>query len=318
MFRILNLEPWNYSHKAKSKLKKIGRYYELKKNQKLEKVNLKKFQVLILRFGYKIDKIFLNRFKNIQFILCNATNTLHIDQNECDKRNIKVISLKNEKFFLKNITSTAELIFGLIISLYRHIPNSFNSVLKKNWKRDLYVGRTLYKKNIGIIGMGRIGKLVARYASSFYMNVLYYDKNKKKVNFFFRKLTTLRKLLNLSDVVVVALDLNKKTNKIFNYNYFKQMKKDSIFINASRGEIICENSLLKALKKKIIFGAALDVIANENNINFKKNKIINYALNNKNLIITPHTGGATVETWRLTEEFIVKKFAKYLMNHNLN
>jgi lactate dehydrogenase-like 2-hydroxyacid dehydrogenase len=182
----------------------------------------------------------------------------------------------------------------------------------------LYVGRTLYKKNIGIIGMGRIGKLVARYASSFYMNVFYYDKNKKKVNFFFRKLTTLRKLLNLSDVVVVALDLNKKTNKIFNYNYFKQMKKDSILINASRGEIICENSLLKALKKKIIFGAALDVIANENNINFKKNKIINYALNNKNLIITPHTGGATVETWRITEEFIVKKFAKYLMNHNLN
>jgi len=312
MLEILNLEPWRYSEKAKSILKKIGRYTELKNQKEIKYLNKEKFHILILRFGYEINKSFLEKFKNLKFILCNATNSLHIDQNECKKRKIKIINLKNEKKFLPKITSTAELIIGLIISLYRHIPNSFLSVKENKWNRYMFVGRVLYKKKIGIVGMGRVGKLVAHYAKNFSMDILYYDKNSVKLNFFAERFKNLKKLLNISDVVVISLDLNKDTYKIFDYRYFKSMKKDAIFINASRGEIICENGLLRALKKKIISGAAIDVLTNENNLNFKKNKLLNYLSISKNLIITPHIGGATFETWKLTEEFIVKKFLKYI------
>lgn len=312
MFEILNLEPWRYSKRAKFALKKIGRYTELKNDKEIKYLNKEKFHILVLRFGYEINKKFLEKFKNLKFILCNATNCVHIDQNECKIRKIKIINLKNEKKFLAKITSTAELIIGLIISLYRHIPNSFFSVKKNKWNRNIFVGRVLYKKKIGIVGMGRVGKLVAHYAKNFSMDILYYDKNSVQLNFFATRFKNLKKLLNICDIVVLSLDLNKDTYKIFDYRYFKSMKKDSIFINASRGEIICENGLLRALKKKIISGAAIDVLTNENNLNFKKNKLLNYLTKNENLIITPHIGGATFETWKLTEEFIVKKFLKYI------
>ena len=116
-------------------------------------------------------------------------------------------------------------------------------------------------------------------------------------------------MLKTSDIIVVTISLNKQTYNLINSKNFKFVKKQAYIINTSRSQIICEKSLLYALKKKLIAGAALDVIQNELNIK-KNNNLINYAKKNNNLLITPHIGGANFDAWTITENKIVDNFLK--------
>lgn len=299
---ILNLEAANYSENAVKKLKKIGNYYVL---ENFKKKNYYLVDTVITRLKYLIDKSFLNKFPNLKFILCNTTGIDHINLNECYKKKIKVLSLKSDYNFMTSVNSTAEFTFGLIISLIRKIPFAHAHVMKFKWNRNLFLGQDLKNKTIGIIGFGRNGKKIAKYASAFEMKVYFYDKS--KIISKFEQIKSLKKILSLSDVLVFCVTLNSTSKKILNLNNIKYLKKNSFLINTSRGEIICERALLKSLKNKILAGAALDVVSDEYK-NKKKNLLINYAKNNDNLIITPHIGGANFDAWQITENRIVDKF----------
>ena len=168
---ILNLESFNYSVKAKKLLKKIGNYkesfYIIKKN----------IHVLICRFQNKLNKKYLSQFIKLKFILTNTTGLNHIDLNYCKKKKIKIFSLKNKKKFLNSIRSTAELYLALILNISRKIPSAINDVQNGNWNRNKFIGNNLFKKKIGILGLGRNGSLIAGYCKKMGMDVSYYDKN---------------------------------------------------------------------------------------------------------------------------------------------
>ncbi len=301
---VLNIEPKFYSNSAIKRIKKNFDYRETNDYKKFK--DKKKVYAIIIRLKNKIDENFLRKFSNLKFILCNTTGIDHIDQVICKKKNIKILSLQKEKKFMKQVNSTAEFTFGLIISLIRKIPFAHKDVMNFEWKREKFIGVDLKGLTLGIIGLGRNGLKVANYAKAFGMKIQYFDRNNIKK--YTRK--TLIDLLKTSDVIVITISLNDETFNLLNHRNLKYIKKNSFIINTSRSKIICEDTLLYILKKKIISGAALDVVDKELNIN-KNNKLINYARKNENLLITPHIAGSNFDAWKMTENRIVENFLKF-------
>ena len=134
-----------------------------------------------------------------------------------------------------------------------------------------------------------------------------------KIKIFDKKFKQSKKLLynflKISDIVVLCMNFNKNNQNFFDDKCFNKMKKNSYFVNTARGELIDEKALFFSLKNKNLGGAALDVLSNENQITSGSNhQLINYATKNANLIITPHIGGATFESFKITRSQLIKYF----------
>jgi D-3-phosphoglycerate dehydrogenase len=311
--KILIGEPENYSPKAISIYRKLGKVLIPKSDRELGKF-LPQADVLVIRLGIRADKKLLDKAPNLKAIAANTTGLNHIDLGETQKRKIAVISLRGQTDFLKNVHATPELTFTLVLSLIRKIPWAFDDVKKGRWNRTKYLGNELFGKTIGLLGLGRVGKIVAGYARAFGMKVVAADPavsagNMKKVG---AKKVSPDKLFKISDIVSVHALYSPGIGEIVKERHLKLMKSSAVFINTARGELTDEAALLKALKKEWIAGAALDVLREENleRKDFGKNSLISYAKRNENLIIVPHIGGATAEAWRMTEDYLAEQVLK--------
>ena len=299
----------DYKNYSKEDLAKLSNKFNVikkhfKENQELL-IYLKKFpnsiDILFITIGFLITDSMVKKFqKKLNIIFSPTTGKNHI---KITNKKIKVISLLNIKDKIKRIQSTSELTWGLILNLTRKIiPASKRNFLKK-LNKEKYIGSDLLGKTILIIGYGRIGKQLSKFAIAFGMKIkifeIKYNQSKKH----------LYNLLSISDIVVICINFNNNNKKYFDYKCFSKMKNNSYFINTSRGELIDEKTLLNSLRNKNLGGAALDVLTNENQINSNSNHpLINYAKKNTNLIITPHIGGATSESFKLTRTQLIDNF----------
>ena len=240
-----------------------------------------------------LEKISLDEFPNLKVIGCNMTSTEHLPEEECEKRGIKIISLKGETDFLQEITSTAEHTIGLIIALSRNYKTALNSPYKD---REFYKGHTLSGKTLGIIGCGRVGNHVRTIASSLRMNILGFDTK--------QSMSDLYRILEIADIVTIHIPLQGNEG-FFTKSMFEYMKPTAFFINTSRGKIVENGALLWALENKHIAGAAIDFIDDPS--------LDRYARDN--LIRTNHLGGATFEDMEKTENFITQKVTKYIQEY---
>ena len=264
----------------------------------------------------KIDKKFLKNSKNLKLILSPSTGTDHLDMIEIKRRKIKCIHIAKERKLLDTFTATSELVFALLLFINRSLVQNYFSAISGNWIRDKLTARQLYGKTLGIIGLGRLGKITAKIANGFGMKVVGFDKNKKiKLNNV--KNTSLNTLLKKSDVISLHIHLNKKNKNFINRKKILIMKPDVTLINTSRGKIINENDLIYFLKLRKKFKVALDVIDGEwlSSSELKKHKLIKYANKNKNLIIVPHIGGATEESIYGARNFIIEKLKKIIKSN---
>lgn len=313
-YKILNTIGKNYFFRAKDILNKIASVDYLDINQKKLKEIIKNYDILIVGLGLNIDKDVIDMANKLKIILTATTGTDHIDIKYASKKNIKVISLKDETKFLDTITGTAELSFGLMIDLLRKTHSAFNSVKKYKWNRNEFRGHNLYEKTIGIVGLGRLGRMMSKYCNAFNMRVIAYDPYVKKEIFKKSKCLQVKfnELLKQSDIISIHVHLNDQTQNIFNKNIFKQMKLGVYIINTSRGKIVNEKDLLVFLKNKKIAGYATDVLSNELDFNKTKvkNPLIDYSKKNENVIIVPHIGGMTYESRENTDIFIAKKLSE--------
>jgi D-3-phosphoglycerate dehydrogenase / 2-oxoglutarate reductase len=307
----LILEHSDYSEIAIDTYKKLGhiQYYDKSFND-YENINN-----LVIRLNYILDEEFLKKFRNLKYIISPTTGINHIDINYLKSINIKLIHLDTELHadFLKTITATAELTFGLILNLSRNIIHAVRSVENNEWNRDNHKGIELSGKTLGIIGLGRLGYQLAKYANVFGMKINAYDiKNKKNDSANFINHCSLDELLSKSDFVSLNINYSKENDKFFDIAKFHKMKSSSYFINTSRGECVDEEDLLKALNGNVIRGAALDVINNEdfNKKSLKERRVFDYLKKNKNLLITPHIGGCTEDSMLKTEKYLAEYFYK--------
>lgn len=208
--------------------------------------------------------------------------------------------------------TVADLIFGLIIGTARRIPELDRFVKEGNWVEGHsknFFGKDVSGSSIGIIGMGRIGEEVARRARlGFNMDVYYYNRNRKKEieKDLGIKYVNLDNLLGESDFVITMTPLTRETYHLIGKREFSLMKKDGIFINASRGLVVNEKDLIWALENREIWGAGLDVFEEEPV--GKDNPLLNMP----NVITLPHIGAATYSTLDRMKKIAAKNLVQGL------
>lgn len=300
--KFINFNPINFSPLAKKKLKKYFDYFEVFTLKKLQKEICDANIIFFKIEKFKLTRKTLNKALKLKYIVTNTTGIDHIDTKFCEKQKITIISLNDDRKRLNLIKSSSEYSWAMILALIRKIPQSYYDFIQGKIKnRYDYRGNELFKKKIGIIGLGRNGKNILRYAKAFGMIPYTWDINSKKYN---NSQSQLLHLLKNSDIISIHIPLNS-----LNYNFFDKrkidlMKKNAILINSSRGDVVDEQYLFQALKNKKIGGIAIDVLGTffSNKINFKK--LISYSKKNDNILISPHVAGVTTESLKLSEEIV--------------
>jgi D-3-phosphoglycerate dehydrogenase len=311
MTRILILEPNGYSPRALDILRSVA---TLEKNTFTAEelpAKLANYEVLIVRLGYRIDREFLAQAKNLKVIVSPTTGLNHIDLEATQDSGITVLSLKGETDFLNSVTATAEHTWGLLLALIRHLPTSVEDVRNGQWRRDLFKGNEVSGKTLGIIGCGRLGRHVARYAEAFGMRVIVNDV--RQIDGYTQM--PLDDLLKQADIISVHASYHEGTHHLLNAEKFALTKQGVLLINTSRGEIIDEAALLAGLQSGTVGGAALDVLSGENSGQadwLEHDPLVAYAKTHRNLLITPHVGGATAESMEKTEIFMAGKLAEFI------
>ncbi len=273
-----------------------------------------KYDILVIGVETIVDKKLLDRAKRLKVIGSHTTGIDHIDVDYAESKNIRVITLREAPIeFLDDITATAEHTIALMLSFIRKIPWAFDDVRRKKWQRSKFFGNQLKDKTLGIIGYGRIGRRVARYALAFDMKVMAYDPYGKEDKDMIH-LVELDYLLQNSDIISIHVKLTPETERMIGFNEFKKMRKRPLIINTSRGRVIDEDALLYALEEGLISGAAIDVLSYETKRSnpLLGNKLVEYARSHNNLLITLHLGGATYESMRLTGLFIGEKIKEFI------
>ncbi|MGQ0528086.1 MAG: NAD(P)-dependent oxidoreductase [Alphaproteobacteria bacterium] len=315
MLKILNAEPGDYSAEAESLLSGFAAVHNGPLSRGKLKAAISGYDVLITRLAHRIDEEILKDAANLKAIVTATTGLNHIDLSAAQKRNIEILSLKGEHEFMDTIHATAEHTIGLMLALLRHIPAAACDVHEGHWNRDAFKGRELRGRTLGIIGFGRLGRIVAGYANAFGMNVLAFDKNPSQkaegVRF-----TDLDTLLAESDIASLHASFSPENAGMIGESAFAAMKKGALFINTARGELVDETALLQALEKSHLAGAALDVLKNEHEGHknwLKKDPLWKYARKNSNLLITPHIGGATYDSMKKTEIFMARKLQDWAL-----
>lgn len=245
-------------------------------------------QALISLLTEKIDKEVIDQMSNCKIIANYAVGYNNIDIQYAKKKNIIVTNTPDVL-----TESTAELTLALVLACARRIFDGEKLLRNNNykgWKPKLLLGTELKNKTFGILGAGRIGTAVAKRAKSFGTKIIYFDnkRNLKLEKNCKGKMVSLKRILNASDILCVHLPLNEKTFHFLNTNRLNQMKKDSILINTSRGEIIDETALIKLLRKNKSMKVGLDVFENEPKVN---PELMKYS----NVLVLPHLGSATIE-----------------------
>jgi glyoxylate reductase len=260
--------------------------------QSILKSKIKQVDGLIC-FPYdQINKQVIQSAKNLKVISTFSVGYDHIDIKFAKENKIRVGYTPE---VLTN--ATADMAFSLLIDSLRRISEGDRMIRKGKWKQIYgaydYVGLDLQGKTLGIMGLGRIGKTLAKRAKAFDMKILYHNRKKiskteeKKLGV---KYTTFDKLTTQSDIISIHVPYTKETSQMFDMRIFKKMKKTSFLINTSRGKIVNEKDLVVALKQKIIRGAGLDVFETEP---ISKNHPF---IKLENIVLAPHVGSSTKET----------------------
>lgn len=302
--KILNIDNYEGTNQA---VKKNSSIIEANKDDVRSDV-----EAIVCRLGKLLDAKFLEGFPKVKYIATITTGIDHIDLDYCEKNNIKIISLRGEEKFLKKIRSTPELTWGLVIALNRHLYEAIDHVKSgSGWRNEAFFGNELSGKKFGIIGYGRVGRQLSKYAIAFGMKVLVNDIKKIKDNNYKITVATKDKICSEADIIVISANADVNAKKVLDANNIKSMKNNAYLINTARGSLIDEAELIAALKNKRIRGAALDVLDDEVKAGgVIESELIKYSQNNSNLIITPHIGGSTFEAMDMTAEFIIKKLIK--------
>ena len=226
------------------------------------------------------DRNTLSHLPNLKVISRIGVGLDTIDLRACEELGIKVYITPDGP-----TKAVAELVIGFILILLRHIPVMDKNLHAGRWEKRL--GRLFSEKRIGIIGLGRIGQEVARLSQSLGAQAYYYDpyvkesrvKNIKKIN--------LDKLLEICDIITLHLPLTQENRHLIDKRELNRMKESAILINCSRGGIVNEKALYKALKEQRIAGAACDV--------FQEEPYRGPLQELDNIILTPHMGSYTAE-----------------------
>ncbi|MEH7081637.1 phosphoglycerate dehydrogenase [Neobacillus drentensis] len=249
------------------------------------KIIIGEYDALIVRSQTKVSEELLKAAGRLRVIARAGVGVDNIDVNAATKKGIIVINAPGA-----NTIAATEHTLAMMLSLARKIPQAHQKTVSGQWDRNSFKGVELYKKTLGVIGMGKIGTEVAKRAKSFGMNILGFDpylteERAKKLGM---TKASLDVIAQESDFITIHTPLTNDTRGLINDAYLRKTKKGVRFVNCARGGVIDEKSLVRAIQSGHVAGAALDV--------FEKEPVSDpELLQNPNIIVTPHLGASTVE-----------------------
>ena len=264
---------------------------------------IENFEVVIVRSRTKLTKDLIEKAEKCQIIARVGVGLDNIDQVTAKEKNIRVINAVEGA-----MNAVAELVLGLMLSLAREIPRADREVRNGNWIKKELMGTELRGKYLGIVGLGNIGKRLARLARALNMNIIGYDvvpideEFSKEVGLMKADLGT---LLASADYVSLHVPLLDSTKHLINAEKMSTMKSTARIINTSRGGVIDEDALYEFLKGGKLAGAALDVFEVEPATSNKLASLPNF-------ISTPHMGAQTKEAQSLAANVIAEKIIQIL------
>ena len=313
--RILHLEANRYPEESLLELNRrniVEVPYCPDQNAFELQLSANQYDAIFTRLGLRIDRQVLSLQQRLKYIVTPTTGLNHIDMEAAEALGISVICLKGETSFLDNIKSTAEHTWGLLLALIRHIPAAHDHVMNGGWDRSPFLSDELNGKVLGIIGFGRLGRIVAQYGVAFGMIVRAYDINPERRDDSGEvEMVSLDTLLKTSHCVVLLISWNRENENFMDRDKFALLREGAWFVNTSRGELVDEAALLESLRAQRLKGAALDVLRDDSSWAGKSqgaSALLNYAREHANLLITPHMGGYGRESIAKTRAFVTRKF----------
>lgn len=284
---------------------------------------LSRVEVLFAPLGYSVDRQKIDACPKLRAIVSNTTGHPHIDVEYAQSKGIHVACLKFAQEFLRTITPTAELTWGMIIALTRNLIPAHRAALGGAWdRRPFGAPAMLSSMSLGVVGHGRLGTLVARYGRAFGMRVRYYDPFVSSSSEGAERVETIEALVGQSEVVTLHVPHEKETEELISRAVLERFKPGSYLINTSRGELLDWEALLDHLQSGHLAGAALDVFEGEFVPGFAErfpsHPVLTYARTHDNLILTPHIGGSTIDAWRLTEAHAIDMALAHLQKSILH
>jgi len=269
---------------------------------------IENYHGIVIRSRFKIDKTFLDKATNLQFIARVGAGLESINCDYAIAKGIHLIAAPEG-----NANAVGEHAIGMILSLFNNLNKANNEVKSGQWKREANRGHELEGKTVGIIGYGNMGKSFAKKLRGFDVTVLCYDilPNKGDAN---ATQVSLEELQERADVLSLHTPWTPETDKMINADFINQFKKPFWFINTARGKSVVTADLVQALQTGKILGAALDVLEYEK-LSFETlfeaetPEPLKYLAQASNVLLTPHIAGWTHESHIKLAQTIVDKIA---------
>ena len=267
---------------------------------------IENYHGIVIRSRFKIDKAFLDKATNLQFIARVGAGLESIDCDYATAKGIHLIAAPEG-----NANAVGEHAIGMLLSLFNNLNKANNEVKSGQWKREANRGHELEGKTIGIIGYGNMGKSFAKKLRGFDVTVLCHDilPNMSDAN---ATQVSLSELQERADVLSLHTPWTPETDKMINADFINKFKKPFWFINTARGNSVVTADLVEALKSGKILGAGLDVLEYEK-LSFEtlfegeKPAAFEYLLQAENVLLTPHIAGWTFESHQKLAQTIVDK-----------
>lgn len=273
--------------------------------EELKKI-IPQYQGLVIRSATKVTEEIIEAAENLKVIGRAGIGLDNVDIPAASKRGIVVMNAPDG-----NATTAAEHAISMMMALTRNIPQATARMKEGGWDKKKFQGREVTGKTLGIVGIGRIGGIVANRAQGLHMKVIAFDPHMPKdlVDKLGVELVSLEELCKRSDYISIHVPLTKETKKLISVKEYASMKKSAMLIDCARGGVVDEQALYDALVNGELAGAALDVFEKEPT-SLEETPLLKL----NNFICTPHLGASTAEAQENVAVTIAKQMADYLLN----
>ena len=257
---------------------------------------------LAIRTKFRVDEEVMNAAPNLKFVARAGAGMDNIDVTIADKRKIQLINAPEG-----NCDAVGEHAIGLLLSLMKNFRKADIEIRTEIWDREGNRGYELKGKTVGIIGYGHMGQSFAKKLKSFEVQVIAYDKYKTGFSDEFVREVSMEEIVKFSDVLSLHIPLTNETRQMVNDEYLLHFRKPIFFLNTARGEIVNTKAVLNAIEKGKILGAGLDVLEVEKFPKLAEQNFYQDLIQNGKVILTPHVGGWTFDSYRKISEVLAVK-----------
>lgn len=266
---------------------------------------------IVIRSRFKMDRHFLEKATHLKFIARSGAGMENIDEDYCAAKNIQLFNAPEG-----NRNAVAEHAIGMLLMLFNHLGKGNTEIRNGIWDREGNRGIEIEGKTIAIIGFGNNGSSFARKLIGFDAHVIAYDKYKSKFSSSTVREVELSEIFDTADIISFHIPQNEETLFMANAAFFNSFKKPIYVINLSRGKIVQTSALVDAMKTNKVLGACLDVLefeksSFENFFEQEASTDFRYLLDSPNVILSPHVGGWTKESYFKLSDVLADKILSF-------